>query len=161
MWREAVKKAHSDGKLLGNSYKEINYEALVTDPKDVLSEVCQFLDIEFFPVMTELIRPIGGGGDAGNKEQIVSKNQGKYLSQLSSAEIKRIEEIVYPITLEMGYSCDFASEFIPLSSIYRQAFRFYDAWGMLLFEIKDKGMRRGLMFYINVYLLPKVKQRLK
>ena len=49
-WRNRIEKARGDGPHLGE-YLEIRYEDLVTDTEPALRKVCEFIDLEFDPVM--------------------------------------------------------------------------------------------------------------
>ena len=49
-WRERILKAQADGPYLG-AYLEVRYEDLVTDTEPHLRRVCEFLELEFDPVM--------------------------------------------------------------------------------------------------------------
>jgi hypothetical protein len=49
-WRERILKAREDGPYLGD-YMEVRYEDLVTDTEPHLRRVCEFIGLEFDPVM--------------------------------------------------------------------------------------------------------------
>ncbi len=113
-WRTAVTKAQTAGESIGDDYHEVFFESLLENPRQTLIDICDFLGIKFLNNMTSLNRPVAERSSIGEQLSIVKTNKKKYFSQLSTAEIKRIEEIAFPI-MEKHYKLEFASKFKSLN----------------------------------------------
>lgn len=144
MWREGIKAARSNGRQLGQDYMEVFYESLLGDPAQVLQNVCDFVDCEFIPEMTRLEKPVEYLGDAKGQTRIVQENKGKYLIQLSSRQIRRIEEIVCLAAQATGYELEHDAEFRPLTPLTLKMLTLHDGWAMIKYDINKKGIWQGL-----------------
>jgi hypothetical protein len=147
-WRENILKARRDATVLPDSYLEIHYEDLIRDAPRVLTGVCRFLERDFVPEMTTLSRPSENIGDAKGKPRIVSDNLSKYKATLPRDVQERIEEIVYPLAIELGYEIDFASRYVPLPKYEGYVLKLLDGSKSAARHIRDKGLVRGAM--VNV-----------
>jgi hypothetical protein len=143
-WRETIERGRTTGSQFGKDYMEIFYESLLESPKKVLFDICKFIDCEFTVEMTKLEKPSENFGDARGKAFIVQDNMKKYITQLSSHQIRRIEEIVYPIAKSIGYELENDVEYVPLSPLNLKMLRVYNAWVSAKHYIKVDGLTRGL-----------------
>jgi hypothetical protein len=144
-WRENILKARKDATGLAGSYMEIHYEDLIQDAPAVLTKVCQFLERDFVPEMATLSKPSENMGDAKGKPHIVSENVRKYKKILPRAVQERIEEIVYPLAIELDYEIDFAARYEPLPTYERYFLKLLDGSKTAARHFREKGLVRGAM----------------
>lgn len=111
-----------------------------------MSEVCDFIGIDFLPSMINMSKPSENLGDTTGNTHIVVSNQHKYASQLPEHTIKRIEEIVYPLALELHYAPEFATDFRPLLPTRVLLLKVQDGIAWTMFHFGEKGIRRGLEY---------------
>jgi hypothetical protein len=144
MWREEINTARLNSRQFSKDYREVFFESLLLEPEQVLRDVCKFLDSEYLPAMTTLEEPSEHVGDARGQARIVQDNTRKYRTRLSSSQVRRIEEIVYPIMRTTGYEPDHAVRFRPLSPLMLRVLTLYDGWATLRFDVEEKGLYEGL-----------------
>ena len=140
-WRDNILEARSGAGLLAGSYLEIRYEDLIQDAPAVLTEVCRFVEREFVPEMATLSKPSENIGDAKGQSQIVSDNLHKYKTTLPRDVQKRIEEIVYPLAIDLGYEIDFASGYVPLPKYEGYLLKVLDGGRSAARHVLQKGVR--------------------
>ncbi len=143
-WRERMEAALADSSQMGTDYLAVHYESLLEDPRATLNNICEFLDCEFDPSMTELTRPPEIYGDTGGQLKIVRDNRKKYLTQLTPYQVSRIEEIVYPVARAFGYEMEYDVTFKPVEPRMLKMLMAYDGWASLRFHIRQHGFRHGL-----------------
>ena len=119
-WRKSVGYADKESMMMKDDFFTIRYEDLLESPRSVLESVCSFLKIPFCKGMLTLESPVERLGDPGDatrtKSEIVPNNTKKFLIELSPDEIRRIDEIVYPVAQKFGYKpINSDIEYIPLS----------------------------------------------
>lgn len=149
-WKECVEKACIEGSFLGGDYHEVFFEKLLSATEDTLFSICEFLKIHFSPAMLKLQKPSENLGDAKNLTYIVKDNKNKFNKYFSRIEIKKIEEITYPILKSMGYKMLYAQNYKPLTSGKKLISLINDIYFSALFHVKDKGFLHGLhYFYIH------------
>ena len=151
-WEEHILYSRGFADRFGRDYTEIHYEELLRDPPAVLRGVCDFLEIPFQDKMTQLQRPVQRFGDARNRSEIVRDNTGKYRSRISKAELLRIEQVAWPMMIEMGYEPVLANAHKPLRSLARLAFVFRDRIAHIRFNIRRRGFFAGLRRAILIYM---------
>lgn len=148
LWRQRIAIARVDGHQLREDYMEVFYETLLDYPEMVMRSICEFLGCEFTPEMTELSKPSENLGDTKGQARIVKQNKKKYRIELSQSQIRRIEEIVYPVAKSLPYKFEFAVKFKPLSHLMSKILMFYDGLAILKFNIQEKGILKGIT-YVN------------
>ena len=102
-WRQGVEAARRDGERLGRDYKEVRYERLLEDPVSTMRQVGEFLGVPYDDRLVSLTSAPEDLGDAQGRSEILRDNKKKYRTQLSSKEIRRIEEIVCDVATAVGY----------------------------------------------------------
>ncbi|MHC4467463.1 MAG: sulfotransferase family protein [Planctomycetota bacterium] len=102
-WTETIEKCRNSTDFLNDRYFEVYYEELLENSEKVLKRLCDFLDCDFCTQMLSLENPAEKLGDARDQTVIVRDNKNKYMKQLCVKDIKRIEEITYPVLKEMRY----------------------------------------------------------
>jgi len=124
-WKDQIAVARKQAAELRH-YREIRFEALVTDPESVLRELCADLDLAFDDTMlvyhrtaadrlSEFKRPFGPlGRTPTDIRQFLSihdrvKNPpdesriGRWRTEMSRADLERYEAIAGPLLRELGY----------------------------------------------------------
>lgn len=153
VWQRTVQQARQSAVPLTHRYLEIYYEKLLANPEAELKLVCSFLGIEFLPEMLVLDRPSENLGDARGRTDIVQDNTGKYGDRLTTAQIKRIEEIVWPaIQKETPYNAHFGRTHRPLSPFSRRVYHLYDGLASAHFHIREKGLKKGLSYFYRLHV---------
>jgi len=147
-WQEDVSHGRSIGVGLGEAYKEIRYEELTTSPEVVLSDVCNFVGIQYSVSMLTLTMSSDPWGKARGAKKILSNNTRKYRTELSEATIQRLEEITFPLAIELGYLPEFATTYRPASALELRILRPVDAAASLRFHMRDKGWIAGTKYTI-------------
>jgi hypothetical protein len=148
-WREHVSYGRALGKQVGDCYKEIRYEELTTRPEAVLTDVCRFLGVEYSPTMLNLDIASDPWGRARGVKKILSNNTSKYRTELSEATIRRLEEITYPVAVELGYQPEFATGYRPASRLELRVLRLTDAVASFRFHMRDKGWLAGVQYTVR------------
>ncbi len=151
IWRSGVENARYDGQQLGGDYMEVYYELLLENPEKTLRDICTFLGCKFTTSMMQPGRDCEDLGDAKGETKILKNNKKKYTTQLTKTEIRRIEEIVYPLMELMPYEFDYATMFNPISRIRLHILSKHDRWNRLMFNIRTKGFLEGIRFNFRLF----------
>ena len=110
-WMYRVEAGRKSGRALGpGRYMEIHYEALVDDPEDEVTRVCEFIDLDFRPEMMryfERAESIRKGARYPHRHQHLSKPPTKNLrdwrTQLSESDVATFEGIAGGLLADLGY----------------------------------------------------------
>ena len=148
-WQEDVSHGRALGHNLGEAYKEIRYEELTTSPEVVLSDVCSFIGIQYSPSMLTLTMASEPWGKARGAKKILTDNTHKYRTELSEATIRRLEEITFPLAVELGYLPEFAATYRPASALELSVLRLGDGVAAFRFHMRDKGLIAGAQYTIR------------
>ena len=143
-WRRNVGRARQAGVSLGDGYCEVSYEALVSQPRETLEPLARHLGLSFTEAMLRPGRVTEQSGEARGRTEILIGNSGKYLTQLRPKEIRRIEEITFPLLGPLGYVPRHASTFRPLGAAAMFGLTATDALMMLSIHVRKDGLFRGL-----------------
>lgn len=136
LWRKEIQNSEK-WKSQPETYFELKYEDLLSDTSDILQRLCDFLDIGFDPKMMKLNKPSEKHGDSSEMLKVRKSNSSKFES-MKANQIKRIEEIAFPMMKSTGYEIKYAERHNPFSSIQMTAFKFID---FVNFKISNK--RKG------------------
>jgi hypothetical protein len=135
----------------------IKYETLLSDFEDTAHKICDFLQIEYHDSMNEFHKSVHHilDGKVNYGRALIKDNSNKWIAELSSRQIRRIEEVAfhalrlldYPITLATephpltkwekysGFAWDvFALVFVGNRAI--KGNRLVDRWKTIVFEIR-------------------------
>ena len=126
--------------------KIIKYEALITQPDRVLEEICDFFDIKYESKMSVLSTEVENLGSAKGSTEIVVNNKNKYFKSLSENQIRKIEEITFEAIKDADYTINFASFSKRISFYQKWLFKFSDGLNSLLFHVKNKGFKEGMVY---------------
>lgn len=151
-WRRTIDYAQQTAnKIKQVDYMELSYESLLEKPEKVLMNICGFLNCQYTPDMTNLERPTEHYGEAKKSTQIVRSNVQKYLCHFSESEIRRIEEITYPIAKSVGYDVNHAASFKPLEQTSYKMCKLYDGLASFKFNIRNLGIKQGIYYSVRQY----------
>ena len=150
IWRQTILNAREAAKELGESYFELFYEDLVENPAPIFEEVCAFLGIEFDKRMLYLEESTEFYGDAKGRLDIVSNNVRKYKDRMSPTQLRRIEEVVFPID-NVPYVPELAQKFRPLRKHEQYYLKLRNGWFATKFHVIDKGFFSGIDYVYRHY----------
>ena len=136
-------------------YLEIRYEDLLEEPSSSLRRITNFLGLEFDENMLVLSKPAENFGDAKVSIGILSENTGKYRTQLSVKDQRRIEEIAQEALRHYHYECD-ATETKRLSRLEAIFYLAADVFNRFRFDLR---LGRGLGFVLRS-TISRVRMRL-
>jgi hypothetical protein len=138
-WRQGVEDAHRYGTRLGKDYHEVRYELLLEQPVPTMTQVASFVGVSYDDGMVDLASAPEDLGDAKGYSQIITQNRGKYRVQLSSQEIKRIEEIVCDVARTVGYQSENGVAYSPLNPLTLNMLKLYDGVASLRHHVVAEG----------------------
>jgi hypothetical protein len=152
-WRITLISSHKDGQSLGEDYLEVYFEQLLENSEATMKQISDFLGCEFKDEMINLTRPSEMFGDARGQARIIQGNREKFRTQLSQAEIKRIEEIVFPGLRNTPYKCEYnsAGKFKSLHPLSQAYLKLLDSWAMMKFNARIRGFKPGLKYLYFAY----------
>jgi len=133
LWRSEIQKA-SEWRSKKDHYLEIKYEDLTNDPISVLKSTCDFLGIDFSEQMLTLNKPSEKYGKSSRLKSVNKTNTQKF-EVLKPSQIKRLEEIAFPVMKELGYKIIYAKKFKPYSQIEMMLYKYIDFFN---FKINNK-----------------------
>jgi hypothetical protein len=112
----------------------IKYEELLADLEGVAVQLCDFLELEFHPGMldypTQVQQTVEGKLNYG--KALIRDNSNKWRRELTSRQIRRIEEVAFPSLQLFGYPITQATGYRPLTRIEKCAGYLWDGIALLL-----------------------------
>ena len=151
-WRQGVQNAHGYGARLRQDYKEVRYELLLEQPVSTMREVSSFLGVSYDDRMVNLASAPEDLGDAKGHSTILTNNKNKYLTQLSSQEIKRIEEIICDVAQSVGYRLGNDVAHRSLNPITVGILKLHDGVASLRHHVKaERDFAKGAMRLFHHY----------
>lgn len=130
----------------------IRYEDLLASLEGTLRGVCDFLEIEFTDKMLSLRRGAEQWGDAAGSNVVNVENQNKFLSGLSSHEIKQIESICFQPMQKCGYHPVHANGHQSISRLRYHSLAAVDFAGGAMSHVRQKGVIRGIRYRVKQLL---------
>jgi hypothetical protein len=152
VWRQWLQNARTNGSRSEQNYLEVLYEDLISTPEDTMRKICNFIPCQFTHEMIELTKPSENLGDTKGQAIIVKENMRKYVKELKPKEIKRIEEIVYPVMKQLPYQFEFNVTYKPVNKYILFPLTIYDVITMIKFNIRDKGILKGMIHYYQLII---------
>jgi hypothetical protein len=129
-WRNQINRARHDSRNAGDDYIEIRYEDLVLDTEPVLRRVCEFIELDFDPVMLryyeraperlkEMEREMPASGDRPSRpswERLeahalttkppTSERIEVWRNEMSEEDRAKFEKVAGPLLAELGYKLE-------------------------------------------------------
>ncbi len=142
-WASDIETCRADSVELGHRhYLEVQYEALLDNPKHEFSKVCDFLDLEFSADMLKLSGPVDPLGQTADAREVVAHNKGHWKEALPTDTRTQIEGIAGTVMNACGYPLEFGEpQRAPLSSAHLGALRVRDG----LYLLNHRRSRWGLL----------------
>jgi hypothetical protein len=120
----------------------IKYEALLSDFENTATEICDFLRIEFSESMNEFHKSVHHvlDGKVNYGRPLIKDNSNKWVAELSSKQIWRIEEVAFQALRLFDYPITLATEPRPLTKW--EQYRGY-AWDVLVLVLVGNRAIKG------------------
>jgi hypothetical protein len=143
--------------LDGDDFLVIKYEALLSDLENTARQICDFLQIEYCDSMIEFHQRVHRivDGKLNYGKALIRDNANKWTAELSSKEIRRIEEVAFQALKAFDYPISLATAERPLRKWEKyigfiwdlgalifignraiEGNRFVDRWKTIVFEIR-------------------------
>jgi hypothetical protein len=111
VWATRVRKGRAQGRSLGSDrYLEVSYEDLVKDPQDVLTSICDFVDLEYRSEMLDYSRRVREAVPEGEQERIhtrllkpPTRGLRDWRQEMSSQQLALFEALAGRELEEFGY----------------------------------------------------------
>ena len=131
-------------KISADQYTEVNYEDLITQPAEVLTEICQFIGLEYDKAMLNY-----------DQDTTYSKPDPKLIQQwrkkLSEEEIRLVESRSSDLLVSRGYELSGLPS-LQLTASMRRNLKLQDWW----FKVKFRVERFGLSLFLAEYISRKL-----
>jgi hypothetical protein len=140
-WYDDVGAIRRDSKALPPSdYLELRYEDLLNEGEKSVRQCTDFLGLDFDPRMLTFEKQSEAVGDARGMKTIKSDNAGKFTRRLSPRQVRRIEQIAWPLLKAYGYRYEYAGEQRSLSRWRLLVLQGLDVLNRMRFDVKRTGV---------------------
>lgn len=140
---------------IGIPIAEVEYNNLLKQPNKNIEYLCEFLGVDFFEDMILLKKPSENLGRAKNISGLKRDNYGKYHKELTSKQIKKIEEIALDGLSLKNFIIHFGKKQRKLSRQRLYLLKVKDFGNFFIHILfKERGLYRGIK-----YILFSVKKR--
>lgn len=146
-WGQDVLTAHRQCTSMPERCLEVKFEDLLQHPDLQMRRICLFLDLEFFPDLTELSQSVEQRGYAAGRTEIVRDNFRKFESRLTPREIAAIESLAWRAMQELGYVPIHASKQTSLSSMMQQILKLKDGVHLVVSGMSRRGLAAAVRFH--------------
>ena len=150
-WRKGIKTARQQSQVFREDYLEVFYEKFTGSPDKGLKQICEFLGINYDESMLELNSPVEVyaeiGAETRQTTRIVPDNTKKYLHELNPGQIKRIDEIVFPVADALDY-CPMhqGTTYVPLAGLQNMTCFLADNFNAFTWHIRRFGVTAGIKY---------------
>jgi len=148
-WVDSIRAARQSGEALGERYREIRYEALLTDPAGTIRSLCEFLGVDYHPSMLVLSKPAEALGAASGQAAIVAGNHGKYRMAMTARDLRAIEAIAGPLLHDLGYTVDTPVPAKRLSPLRMRVLQLLDGFNFLLAAMRQHRPQLALSIWFG------------
>jgi hypothetical protein len=150
-WNDDVSRAREDGRRFPDSYREIRYEDLLSNPRSTMQDLCAFTGIGFDERMLGLSASTENKGDARGRKEVVSGNVGKYRSNMDPAAIAAIERITCTTLKSLGYPCEYSGPPVRLPDWKLRLLQLSDGMNLVRATMAERGLTGSLQFYFRYF----------
>ena len=152
-WQRGVTAANDFSQEHPEAILTLRYEDLLADSRNVLSSVCEFLDLSFNESLLELAGSREKMGDAAGFPGLKLDNTGKFELGINERERERFTSYIYGEMATFGYECPKPHNPREFSRLTLTILSLCDLLGSTLRHIKDKGLIEGIRYRLNQILL--------
>jgi hypothetical protein len=149
-WSERIDCFRRDVQQVGARVCEVRYEDLLGEPERELRRVCDFVDVRFVPDMLQLLAPCEAVGDARTRD-LVRSNHGKYRTQLTARENRRIESVARGTMARYGYEAAYDGPIARVGDLRLRWYQFLDGINLVRFQAARGGWLKAVQFRWNLY----------
>ncbi len=139
-WVNEVTQARGDIRGFEGDNLEILYEHLIGDPQSQIERICSYLNLEYLPEMTTLKKPAESIGDAKGAYHIVSENKNKYLLEIDSKTLNKIEAIASSTLKALGYDSGYKGPTKEVPLILLRTYQLFDFFNLTYYTIRRRGL---------------------
>ena len=150
-WNRTIMNLEQHRELNAQNMHTLYYEQLLDHPKETLTAICQYLNLEFEDSMLMLSQSSELFGDAKGSTEIVRTNQQKYKQKLTPGQLYKIEQLVCSGARIHGYQLE-NPEVKPkeLSRLALLKHKYSDGLNALRFHIRNKGLLGGSRYFFKL-----------
>ncbi len=150
-WSTAMDVALEYRQKYPDNYLEIHYEDLLNDPDNIIEKICFFIGCDFEKDLSILNHATENLGSAKGHIGLIATNRNKYKENLTRSEIESIESICCATGSAMGYFNDSTIKAKKLGSGRLLLLKLYDGANALRFHCKEKGIIKGLRYFLKLH----------
>jgi len=146
-WGHDVAVAHRHCTNIPERCLEVRFEELLQDPDRQMRRICLFLDLDFFPGLTELSQSVEQRGYAAGRTEIMRDNFRKFESRLTPQEIATIESLAWHSMQALGYTPLRATEQKNLSPLMQRLLKWKDGAHLVVAGMSRRGVAAAVRFH--------------
>lgn len=143
-WCDDILKIRAASAKFPEDYLEVRYEELLAEPEAVLKRICDFLEVEYDPRMTQLSRPTENLGDAKGWSGIKKDNAGKYRHLMDIGLRKEIEAIAAPLLRQLGYLVEYQGNQKKIGRVKMLFYEFADGLMLFRYRMRERGAFKAM-----------------
>ncbi|MEP0007273.1 MAG: sulfotransferase [Balneola sp.] len=150
-WKRGVECVRKSKCINNENFLLIHFEELLENPQKKLTKVCDFIGVEFNEEMINLQKSTENLGEAKGYIGIKQDNKNKFKTKFTNKQLRKIESIVKPELLYYGYKLENDVEYKPLNYVQRKLLKLYDGIKSIHFHITEKGLKKGVIYFLKVH----------
>ncbi|MHA1927509.1 MAG: sulfotransferase family protein [Candidatus Thorarchaeota archaeon] len=124
-----------------NKFITIKYEDVITNPDEIIQNVCDFIGVIYDPQMKYFDKPTEYYGGAKGYKSIQKQDSNKFRRILTDREISKIESITFPLLEKYDYNYGYDGKLKHLSPQIMRLMQVQDVINRLLFDVRNDGFR--------------------
>lgn len=146
-WGQDVLAAHRHCTSMPERCLEVRFEELLQNPDTQMRRICLFLDLQFFPGLTELSQSVEQRGYAAGRTEIVRDNFRKFESRLTPQEVAAIESLAWHSMQALGYIPVRAARQTKLSPLMQRLLKLKDGAHLVMAGMSRRGVAAAVRFH--------------
>lgn len=146
-WGQDVLAAHRHCINMPERCLEVRFEELLQDPDTQMRRICLFLDLPFFPGLTELTQSVEQRGYAAGRTEIMRDNFRKFETRLTPGEILSVESLAWHSMQALGYAPVRAVKQKSLSSTMQHLLKLKDGAHLVAAGMSRRGLAAAVRFH--------------
>lgn len=146
-WGQDVLAAHRQCTGMPERCLEVRFEELLQDPDTQMRRICLFLDLPFFPGLTELSQSVEQRGYAAGRTEIMRDNFRKFETRLTPHEIVSVESLAWQSMQALGYKPVRAVTQARLSPLMQHLLKLKDGAHLVAAGMSRRGVAAAVRFH--------------